>query len=253
MAGVGGAVLGLLGTLTAVYSQGKIDTQQIEIQRLDRQLQQRKIDSDIQLRVYDSVIKNGNEDLQKLKFSLALIEVLPDGPYREGMARILTNILIDAENRQENNPDLGNSDKNELKTARNTAAFLSGSGDIIIQSGSKEGWDIDVFYCENGGESKQVDALNAAKAIMDPKRGRIRVKALPASVNQQPGYQVFQNEIRADYGQSVAAEHEWQEASEIKTTIEKVIGTKNLKIEPNRGNPSEWYISVFFCKNVSEN
>lgn len=99
--------------------------------------------------------------------------------------------------------------------------------------------DVDVFYCA----SKQTTSEPIARSVLTIKQpnesGRWRLRLLPDSVNQQPGYGISSNEIRYN------APDETQAARVLAERLEKT-GQKVTLRESQQ--LTKWYLSIFICQ-----
>lgn len=99
--------------------------------------------------------------------------------------------------------------------------------------------DVDIFYCS----AKRATSEPIAKEIFGLKgpgeSGRWRLRFLPDSVNQQPGYGVTSNEIRFNAPEEVEAAR----------TIADRINKAGHKVSLRESQQlTKWYVSVFVCQ-----
>lgn len=99
--------------------------------------------------------------------------------------------------------------------------------------------DVDVFYCA----SKQNTAEPIARSIVALKQpgesGRWRLRLLPESVNQQPGYGIASNEIRYNVPDETGA---------ARLLVERITNTGHKVSLRESQQLTKWYISVFVCQ-----
>ncbi|MFN7916891.1 MAG: TIR domain-containing protein [Vicinamibacterales bacterium] len=117
------------------------------------------------------------------------------------------------------------------------------------------GWDIDVFWCESGGEPNRTRAQSLVNLLTAERGrqverggpipnslafpvGRVRLRALTPAVNARDGYRVSTDEVRAEQGEErqSAALRAFAAASGQLTLGEQRSGTKTV-----------YYLSVFMC------
>lgn len=98
--------------------------------------------------------------------------------------------------------------------------------------------NFDIFYCETSA-SQKLAADRLASAMHDRgTSGRIRVRLLPAVVNQRPGYEVHGYQIRPEESERAVAEEMLKEMSAALPA--------HLDVLPS-GMSTPNYISIFFC------
>ncbi len=104
-------------------------------------------------------------------------------------------------------------------------------------------WDVDFFWCEGtpGADARARSALEKVRALDSQASGRWRVRMLPRTRNDAPGYGVRRDEIRVDAGN--AAE------KAIGTALQSALATETGRsftlVESSQG--TSWYLSTFFC------
>jgi len=125
------------------------------------------------------------------------------------------------------------------KVAQKEAQFAEESQPIVKpDSKSKSNWRIDVFYCESSEASGKSTASLVHKRIQSLSGFEARLRELPMTVNNRPGYQVKGYEVRYE-----AAEE--SEALTLRTDLNKNF---NVSFDLQRVlNKTPQYISVFVC------
>ncbi len=256
--GVVGAVLGLVGTGVGIWTQiegrrqqRELDGLKIEVERLEAQREDRKLDYDIALKIYEKVVGVDEADARQLRLAVALIEVLPDNGFKGRLATALATLssgVADATDDQELRED--------ARKVAQAADFIAQSHPPVraappasetVAAGRPGGWDYDVFWCESLGAAADPGGANpyqaAAQAVAawlgTPDAGRVRVRMLPDAVNARPGYQISGNVIRAD-----PKSEETARAAEVKRGLEET--GRSFRIE-TAGGTTPWYISLFVC------
>lgn len=99
--------------------------------------------------------------------------------------------------------------------------------------------DVDIFYCIHRQDTSEPLARQVAALKLPSESGRWRIRALPQSVNQQPGYGISGSEIRFNMPDELAMATELQQR------------LKTAGIAANRREtlqPTKWYLSVFLCE-----
>lgn len=279
--GIAGTILGLVGTGAGTWSQyertrqqGEIDRLNAEVVRLNAEREDRKLDYDIALKVYDKITSIKEQDARQLRLAVALIQVLPDTDFKGRVASVLSALSSDLATAS-SDPEF----KFDASQVAKTATFISQSAQVqrvpdlpktpdlplarpagttseSASTGVAGGWDYDVFWCEDGvsraaavtsngtAASPAVGAYEkAAEAVAhkldQPGAGRVRVRMLPDIVNARSGYQIAGRVIRAD---PRAAEE--AQAKAIKALIDEP--GAEFRIERTDG-ATPWYISIFLC------
>lgn len=118
------------------------------------------------------------------------------------------------------------------------------------------GWDVDVFWCAGpGGEASQALATRMGRALEAERErqlsgpagsvgeigfglGRLRVRELREEVNARPGYNVSQNEVRAE-----ASEQEV--GAQLRAFLSGEVGSR-VSMRTS-GTSTPYYLSVFAC------
>jgi hypothetical protein len=99
--------------------------------------------------------------------------------------------------------------------------------------------DVDVFYCA----TKRATSETIAKSILALKQpsesGRWRLRLLPDSVNQQPGYGVTSNEVRYNPPEETEAARAIAERMNKAGLHSSIRESQQL---------TKWYLSVFICQ-----
>lgn len=113
--------------------------------------------------------------------------------------------------------------------------------------GEANGWDFDVFWCERGGNAA-MDQAAAAMRIIDrsmPGHGLIRVRLLPDSINQQPGYRIGGYVIRRE-----DTPDERAKATELRRALDGNLGGA-VFAEQLSSQTTRFYLSVFVCPGIA--
>lgn len=239
----------------ALPLDAEIKSLQVQTQRLDldlRATESKLKEAEARLREAESTRKLSFDLYEEVKRVLekkertprdeealrVLVEALADDPFRY---KLLSVLAVSA-----TTPDAKRSAA-ESSTFFQEEAQLSARQlpDPATAPGSPAGqgglgaYDIDVFYCS----ARRSSAEPIAQKVMGLKRpdesGRWRLRALPETINQQPGYGVASNEIRFNAPVELSAA----------TLLEKRLAGLGV---PSRLRESQqltkWYISVFICQ-----
>jgi hypothetical protein len=100
-------------------------------------------------------------------------------------------------------------------------------------------FNVDFFYCEKRRSTSEPIARTALSLKTPSDTGRWRVRALPESINQQPGYGIDTNTIRFTP----------PEERPVAEGIAKALATKGVKVQFQEiSYPTPRYVSVFICQ-----
>lgn len=99
--------------------------------------------------------------------------------------------------------------------------------------------DVDVFYCASKQSTSEVIAKNIIALKQSSESGRWRLRLLPESVNQQPGYGITSNEIRYNIP---------DESDAAKVLAERIANAGHKVSLRVSQQLTAWYISVFICQ-----
>jgi hypothetical protein len=101
--------------------------------------------------------------------------------------------------------------------------------------------DYDVFWCERSGEAARRTATAIVERLKkEGARGRLRVRALPDSINARPGYQHSGYVIRRNAGEET-------QARELKRVGDSVMGGADTFQISLSAQATPWYLSAFVC------
>lgn len=214
--GILGTVLGLAGTAIGVWSQVEVAHQQKMSAELQRQVdlltaerEDRKLDFEIALRVYEKVIDTDQSDPADLRLAVALIEVLPDTDFKARIGTALAALSTSVANTTDR-ADLTTVAKSVAETAQylsqqalipQTAPLplpsdgtSSGSGKDRLPSG----WIYSVFWCESDQTAaNRRTAEDVAAKIGNATTGTVKTGLLPEEINARPDFGISGTLIRA--------------------------------------------------------
>lgn len=166
-----------------------------------------------------------------------LIESLADDPFRY---KLLGVLAVSASTPEVKRAATESSSffREEAQVAQKPLATPAQSGSPV-QSTAVGSMDVDVFYCAAKQATSESIARNVLALQQPVESGRWRLRLLPDSVNQQPGYGITSNEIRYNVPDETAA---------AKTLADRITRT-GLKVALRESQqPTRWYISVFICQ-----
>lgn len=247
-----GAILALTGVFTGFtaytlnHSVAKFD----QVLKNREQNRQETADlTNVRFRVYDAVTSSiGSEpnaaDRQRLAKTLVLSMLSPTDELRDGLLSILVS---------EGVPDV----RKQATEARSEATeFMSYEPDLTMvpQPSSDATWKsyrIDVFWCKN--KDNKEDAIQKrnneeATKVQDRletaggKKGFVRLRPLPHSINESPGYRIEGIVIRRDQNEDTVA-------LAVKTEADRALGgaVPGFVLTSSRQGTAG-YLSVFVCR-----
>jgi len=98
---------------------------------------------------------------------------------------------------------------------------------------------LDFFYCESTKATSEPIARKALALKTATDTGQWRIRALPESINQQPGYSIRNNIIRFNP----------TEERKVAETLRQALGAAGIKAKLQEiAYPTPGYISVFICQ-----
>lgn len=123
----------------------------------------------------------------------------------------------------------------------------------VLAAGRKEGWDIDVFWCQGSGEAElyatayqaaaELARLSTAGQPIEPGviLGRVRLRSLPVRFQQDPGYAARDTVLVYDGGRG-----EKEAAEALRRRLRERPQLPPFALVPSTGR-SQWYLSAFVC------
>lgn len=166
-----------------------------------------------------------------------LIESLAEDPFRYKLLSVLAVSASSPETKRSASESSSFFRDETLIPQRAPITVTQGKDEI--QPTAVGRMDVDVFYCA----AKQNTAEPIAKSIVALKQpgesGRWRLRLLPESVNQQPGYGITSNEIRYNV----------PDETDAATALVERITKAGHKVSLRESQQlTKWYISVFVCQ-----
>jgi hypothetical protein len=210
------------------YVNAETNATEMETKRLERESREAS-----KYMLYDAVVKSlESKNVIHQEVAMKLVISSEGSPFRNGL---LTSLAMST------HPEIKNKADGTLVKEKK---YLQGNSQIEDKLSSDNGWDYDIFWCENSGKTAEksaqqiVNHLNDKKANGDDSIGRVRVRMLPDSINEQPGYRISGNLIRFD-------KNEYQQAQALQQSTNEMIP---FKLSLSRMN-TKWYLSAFICPN----
>ena len=227
----------------ALPADAEIKQLQRETQRLDMALKR----SDADLKNLESNRKVTMELYQEVK---KVIEKEDKDPRGEDAVRVLVESLADDPFRWKllGVIAVGAKDAAVKESAAATSKFFQEDAQAqpITQATTSSAEDsgvgtynVDFFYCEKKQESSEPLARAALSLKAGTDSGHWRVRALPESINQQPGYAIHTNVIRFTP----------PEERPVADALAKALSSKGVKVQFQEiSYPTPKYVSVFICQ-----
>ena len=187
-----------------------------------------------QLLVYDAVVKSlESGDAKKQSVSKALVTALLEDPLRTELLVVLTTSAA---------PEIK---KEAQATIAQESTFKAEERVVRAESREKPAnwadWDFDLFWCERSGNAAQAQAEKIKNQLeAEGAKGRIRVRLLPDSLNDRPGYQHAGYVIRYNTGEE-------SQSSQLKSLGDRVVGPTGAFVASISYQATPWYLSAFLC------
>jgi hypothetical protein len=208
-------------------SQLALDQQAEERQRVAGQ-------RDVNLKVYDAVvnaIQDSSQRRQEIARSL-VYAMVPDTTLQQGFLEAL---------RQEGVPAVRRVIASDLAFDDSTSQARTAAQAAPASAGVQR---VDLFWCEKSGRPAQTLMEEVARNLTRAgfASGSARVRSLPTTVNERPGYYVWGYQVRFEAVERADAE-------KIRDVMRKAIpgtGEKTVTLVPKSAQ-TRGYISAFAC------
>ena len=187
-----------------------------------------------QLLVYDAVVKSlESGDAKKQSVSKALVTALLEDPLRTELLVVLTTSAA---------PEIK---KEAQATIAQESAFKAEERVVRAAARAKPtdwaDWDFDIFWCERSGNAAQAQADKMKKQLeAEGAKGRIRVRLLPDSIHDRPGYQHAGYVVRYNAGEEAQSDR-------LKSLGDTVVGPAGAFVSSISYQATPWYLSAFLC------
>lgn len=227
----------------AIPADAQIKELQAETVRLDNALKQ--ADSDLKnlessrqmtIKLYaevKDVIHNKDVSTREEDAVRVLVESLAEDPLRYKLLNVIAAGAKSAEVKQAAT-ETSKFFKDEAQTPGLPAAVSDRATPTAIGS-----FNVDIFYCENKKGSSEPVARAAMGLKSVSETGRWRLRALPESINQQPGYQIDSNVVRFNAPEERA----------VAEALMNAFKTQSVTVQFEESSyPTPGYISVFICQ-----
>ncbi|HYD80089.1 MAG TPA: hypothetical protein VEC06_09805 [Paucimonas sp.] len=239
--------LGIFATWKALPADAEIKRLQAETQRLDLALKQadaelknlesnRKLTFELYQEV-KKVIEKEDKDPREEDAVRVLVESLADEPFRWKLLKVIA-VGAQSEEVKEIAAATSKFYEEEVSVQARPGAAPKPAEANAAHAGAGA-YNVDFFFCED----KQPTSEPLARAARDLKSpsdtGRWRVRALPRTINQQPGYSITVNEIR----------YTPPEEKPVADALAKMLSAKGLQFKFHETSfPTPGYVSVFICQ-----
>lgn len=245
----------VLAAWKALPLDAELKTLQAETQRLDNELKvagARLREAETQLKEAESGRKLSFDLYQEVKTVLekkertprdeealrVLIESLAEDPFRYKLLSVLA-VGSATESGKMAAAESSTFFREEAALSTRTVAPAAAPARPSAAATSLGSYDIDIFYCADRRSSSEPVARRLAALKQADESGRWRVRALPETVNQQPGYGVRSNEIRYNVP---------DEAAQAKIILERLQASGIQAALRATAQQTAWYLSVFVCQ-----
>jgi hypothetical protein len=259
------AIFGIVSSWQGMLAKdraGKAEASAQEIkQKLEQQASDRedvKVDRDYQVQVTTMALASLKEnDTRAQAAMIGLVGTLPNTDLATKLTLALTT-SSDPAVKKEATETLEAARAFEVQQRVDAKAAQAGKSPIGAAIGvtrqltprpNAKGWDIDIFWCDGVNDAKRrADVLGAvlAKQANEGLRvdgeilGRVRVRPLPALVNQRPQYQIFGDIIGPDAADPAEGQ--------LARAVAAIAAGSGVPVAVRPGTKrSPWYVSVFFC------
>jgi hypothetical protein len=227
--------------------QAQLERQKVTISELTAERGVKKIDEDLEFRVYDAVtasLKTNNAKQQQA--ATALVIVMVPEPLRTQLLHVFGQSETTAPQvREVVDKVLKEEQKFKVDEAApgstpSSASASSPSTPKTPESSVWGTWDIDVFWCERSGDAAHRNADSLVTALKTSgAKGRVRARLLPDTINATPGYRLDGYAIRRhgdDSGQAAA----------LKDLAQRTIQGSQFEVVMS-GQSFRWYLTAFVC------
>ncbi|HEX3233174.1 MAG TPA: hypothetical protein VHR41_03180 [Gemmatimonadales bacterium] len=195
--------LGVFATWKALPADAEIKRLQAEATRLDLAIKQADADlkglessRKVTLELYQevkNVIEKKGKDPREEDAVRVLVESLADDPFRYKLLKV---IAIGAKDTLVKQEAAATSAFYEDEAAVPTQVLPANADEPRTAAAGLGGYNVDFFFCERKRATSEPIARAALNIKGKGDTGRWRVRLLPESINQQPGYGIAGNEIR---------------------------------------------------------
>ncbi len=235
---------------TALPLDAELKVLQAETQRLDNELKSaeaklreaeasRKLNFEL-YREVKTLLEDSKRTEQEEEALRVLIESLADAPFRYKLLDVLAVAAGNSSTRKAASESSKFYKEEAVLSSTDTKFTMSGIKlKAPVNAMSVTNYDIDVFYCANKRETSEPIAQQVAALKLPSETGRWRVRALPETINQQPGYQIQSSQIRYNSpSENKQADILIKRLEEKGIHLDRRVTTQNTR----------WYLSIFICQ-----
>jgi hypothetical protein len=230
----------------AVPADSELKRLQADTQRLDNELKQagaalqglesdRKLTFELYKEVRDVLSKKEATRREEAAVQ-ALVESLAEEPFR---IKLLTVLATGARNPEVREEALQNTTYFTEQLQVETVDDPGAEPDEPAPKSGLASLNVDVFYCDERKATSQPVATVARGVEVGADSGRWRLRSLPESINQRPGYQISSNVLRFNAPDERDAAEEL--ARRLKAKSISVELRESISRTPN-------YLAVFICQ-----
>jgi hypothetical protein len=219
----------------------QVATQQLDLalKQADAQLKNLESSRRVTLELYQEVkkvIEKTEKDPREEEAVRVLVETLADDPLRW---RLLKVIAVGAKSTEVKKNAAATSrfyEEESVVQARSVATDPSAPTTTLASAGA---YNVDFFFCERKRDTSEPLARAAVGMKPPGTTGRWRVRVLPESINQQPGYGIEASEIRFTP----------PDERPVADSLAQSLAARGTKVELHETSyPTPGYVSVFICQ-----
>lgn len=225
--------------------QAELNEINVQVTLNKEERDERESNQEFNLKIYEIVTQSLEEqNAKKQEAAQAFVVVMVEEPLRSSLLNVL---------KQGGEPEVKANVSQILEAEQQYKAGTRAStnivatvGDTAVSSFEWNDWDFDIFWCnESGSAAKQQANLIGEQLLAEGAKGRVRIRALPESINAKAGYQISGYGIRRNNNPG-----ETKTADALKKLSELVLEKNNIKTTFDVSvsyQSTPWYISAFVC------
>jgi hypothetical protein len=224
------AWIGYMATAQRDALEASVKTSQVALGQQAEERQRLSGQRDVNLKVYDvvvSAIQDSSQRRQEIARSL-VYAMIPDTSLQQGFLEALRQEGVPAVRRVVARDLAFDDSTQQARVAARAAGTRTGTARI------------DLFWCEKSGAPAQRVMQEVAKNLR--RAGLARVRSLPATVNDRPGYYVWGYQVRFEANEQGDAE----KLRNAMLSAMPAAGKTSVTLVPV-SSPTPGYLSAFAC------
>ncbi len=267
------AALGAWSAYQASAVKAQVDRQSARIAELQAEIarsaevrEDRKLNHEITIRIFDEVKEiyaatlPPEQMVNRLTSVAALLEAIPDPAVRTQLAAAVKAAIDSVSSPARATTSYMKEQVAALKSQVDETVFRAEEREAAPASqraqaaapprpaaaaGAWSDYDVDLFWCEEAtnpdSARREAEAAAKLRALHPDATGRWRVRKLPASVNARTGYRI------GGYVMHVTGDDEQRAAEQLQAALRKDGAAGPPFVIRRSAYPSPRYISLFFC------